>query len=380
MNPVVDLPLSDEELFEKAWEKTRTVFGRDFTFYLPGMIRQGEERGRYPALSITGDQCKLLCEHCRGRLLAPMLHARGPDEMLQKCRRMQQRGSLGVLLSGGADLHGRLPWGTFLDAIRTVSKETDLFISAHVGFPDLETCCELHAAGVKQALIDVMGDAETASRVYHLPGLDPVRQSLESISRSGLQLVPHIVAGLYYGNMKSEFKALELLSRHEVSALVIVVLTPMKGTPMVGVSPPSAVEVARIIAQARLMMPRVPISLGCERPRNLQGLSLEKMAIRAGANRMAVWSEEAIAEARGLGLIPRFQHTCCSVGFKTEFESSGGFRAGASPHPSLPAARSVSLPCLARGKRSLCPQDNRGSSLPSAPDSARTSPSPPPLL
>ena len=322
MSPSAEISLSDEELFAKAWEKTRAVFGRDFTFYLPGMIRHGEKRGQYPAVSITGDQCKLLCEHCRGRLLAPMLHVKEPDELMERCRRMSKGGCLGVLLSGGSDLHGRLPWTKFLDAIRTISSETDLFISAHVGFPDLDTCRKLHAAGVRQALIDTMGDEETASQVYHLSGLGQVQQSLDSIAGSGLQLVPHIVTGLYYGRMKSEYKALELLSRHEISALVIVVLTPLKGTPMAGISPPSPIEVARLIAQARLMMPQVPISLGCERPRNRQGLSLEKLAIKAGATRMAVWSEEAIAEARGLGLNPRFQYTCCSVEFRKEFESS----------------------------------------------------------
>jgi hypothetical protein len=36
---------------------------------------------------------------------------------------------------------------------------------------------------------------------------------------------------------------------------------------------------------------------------------------------MAVWSEEAIAEAKRLGLNPRFQPTCCSVEFRKEFES-----------------------------------------------------------
>jgi lipoyl synthase len=323
MRPPFETPFSDEELFERAWEKTRAVFGRDFTFYLPGMIRLGKQRGRYPALSITGDRCTLLCEHCRGRLLAPMLHVREPGELMERCRRMAKGGSLGVLLSGGADHQGKLPWAGFLDAISIISRETNLFISAHVGFPDLDTCQGLHEAGVRQALIDAMGDDETAFRVYHLPGLRQVKQSLDSIAGTGLQLVPHIVTGLYFGRMRSEYRALELLSRYEVAALVIVVLTPLKGTPMAGVSPPSPSEVARLIAQARLMMPRVPISLGCERPRNSQGLSLEKLAIRAGATRMAVWSEEAIAEARGLGLNPRFQYTCCSVEFRKEFESSG---------------------------------------------------------
>jgi uncharacterized radical SAM superfamily protein len=323
MNPSAEFLLSDQELFKSAWDKTRAFFGRDFTFYLPGMIRCGEERGRYPAISITGNQCGLMCEHCRGRLLALMLHVSEPHELIERCRRMNERGCLGVLLSGGSDVQGRLPWERFLAAIQTVRSETNLFISAHVGFPDLDTCRRLRAAGVRQGLIDTMGDDETASQVYHLSGLGQVRESLESIAGSGLQLVPHVVTGLYYGKMKSEHKALELLSGYEVSALVIVVLTPLKGTPMAGVAIPSPIEVARLIARARLLMPQVPISLGCERPRNRQGLSLERLAIRAGATRMAVWSEEAVVEAKRLGLNPRFQHTCCSLEFRKEFEPPG---------------------------------------------------------
>jgi uncharacterized radical SAM superfamily protein len=77
--------------------------------------------------------------------------------------------------------------------------------------------------------------------------------------------------------------------------------------------------VARLIAKARLLMPHLPISLGCERPRNKEGMELEKLALCAGITRMAVWSEEAIEEASGLGLRPRFQPTCCSVDFTESF-------------------------------------------------------------
>jgi hypothetical protein len=173
--------------------------------------------------------------------------------------------------------------------------------------------------GIRQALLDVIGDEETASRVYHLKGLETVKAALQSISQSGLQLAPHIVAGLHYGRMKGEEKALQMLSTHNPSVLVVVVLTGLKATPMDGVKPPSPLEVARLIAKARLLMPSVPISLGCERPRSKQGIELEMLALRAGITRMAVWSEEALEEASRLGLSPRFQATCCSVDFTDRF-------------------------------------------------------------
>jgi len=311
----------DRALFQAAWETARKNMGKDFTFYLPGMVRLGRERGRYPAISITGRSCQLLCEHCKGRLLEPMIEARDPEEMMVKGLRLKRSGALGLLLSGGADPQGRLPWEKYCDAIGKLKEETDLFLSAHVGFPERETCRRLRQAGIEQALIDVMGDEETARRIYHLGGLRQVRTALQDISLSGLSIVPHIVAGLSYGKMKGEEKALEALCGFRPSALVFVVLTPLKGTPMARVTPPSPLEVARLVARARLLFPDIPVSLGCERPRNRQGLLLEKLAILAGADRMALWSEEAVAEAENRGLSPRFQPTCCSVAFREDWRS-----------------------------------------------------------
>ena len=309
----------DTHLFEHAFREARANHGTDITFYLPGMIRCENRRGRYPALSLTGGQCELLCEHCKGRLLDPMIQVTDPDDLIQKTVHLQRRGAHGVLLSGGADRQGRLPWPKYAEAIREIAETTGLFLSAHVGFPDLDTCLQLKKSGVRQALMDVMGDEETARRVYHLEGLQTVRETLESISRSGLQFVPHIVAGLHYGRMKGEEEALRILSRHDPEVLVVVVLTGLKGTPMAGVKPPSPLEVARLIAKARLLMPRLPISLGCERPRDNDGVELERLALRAGITRMAVWSDEALEEASRLGLSPRFQATCCSVEFTETF-------------------------------------------------------------
>lgn len=319
----IELSGEDQSLFQEAWDLARAKKGEDFTFYLPGMIRYGSVRGRYPAISISGDQCALQCEHCRGLLLKPMIQVSGPRELEEKVARLRSRGAHGVLLSGGADASGRLPWRRFAESIHRMSTEKGVYLTAHAGFPDDEDCALLAGAGVRQALVDVMGDHETASRVYHLPDLDRVSASLEAIARGGIPLAPHVVAGLYYGSMRSEVEALKMLLPFRPAALVIVVLTPLPGTPMAGVHPPSPLDVARLIARARILMPDIPISLGCERPRNREGLLLERLAVRAGITRMAVWSEEAVRDVRGLGLNPRFQATCCSLPYTPGFSCEG---------------------------------------------------------
>jgi len=312
----------DRDLFDRAWNVTRENHGSNFIFYLPGMIRYGKMRGLYPALSLTGDRCQLLCEHCKGLLLKPMIKATDPETLITKCLKLAHSGHSGVLLSGGSDIEGRLPWKKFYQAIHKIKTETDLFLSVHCGFLDFNTAVALKEAGVDQALIDVMGDEETAKKIYHLDSLQTVITSLENLFKSGLDVVPHIVAGLMHGKIHGEYNALRIISRFNPSSLVIVVLAPLKGTPMSGVLPPSPIEVARLIATARLMMPHTPISLGCERPRNKQGHIMEELAIYAGATRMAVWSKKTIDLALNLGLSPRFQPTCCSVPYREELSST----------------------------------------------------------
>ena len=317
---IQDLPPKGErDLFNRAWELTRENHGSDFTFYLPGMIRYGSIRGRYPALSLTGTRCQMQCEHCKGLLLEPMIQATTPEALVGKCLRLGRSGHSGVLLSGGSDHRGRLPWGRFVKAISRAKSETGLFISVHCGFLDYETAVALKGAGVDQALIDIMGDDDTARKIYHLDGLHEVIKSLEALSRSQLDMVPHIVAGLNYGRIQGEYEALRIISRFQPSTLVVVVLTPLKGTPMAGVSPLTPIEVARLIARARAMMPYTPISLGCERPRNKRNGLMEALAIYAGATRMAVWSQSTLDLVLDLGLKPRFQPTCCSVPYRQDY-------------------------------------------------------------
>jgi uncharacterized radical SAM superfamily protein len=315
------VPYADRDLFGEAFKVAREHHGDEITFYLPGMIRYGNLRGLYPALSLTGDRCELLCEHCKGLLLEPMISVTDPETLVTKCRNLASTGRVGVLLSGGSDRKGRIPWERFYEAISAVKSKTGLFISVHSGFLDFATATNLKQAGVDQALIDVMGDEETARDIYHLDGLHTVIDSLENLVSAGIEVVPHIVAGLMYGRIQGEYDALRTIARFQPASLVIVVLTPLKGTPMSAVSPPSPEEIARLIARARLMMPAVPVSLGCERPRTREGQLMEELAIQAGATSMALWSRRTVDLAVSLGLRPRFQPTCCSVSYREEFSA-----------------------------------------------------------
>lgn len=300
------------EKLRQARETSWKHCGKTLTVYLPGMFSLNGLSGAYPAISITGGDCALQCEHCSGTTLKPMISAMEPAILLEKSRQLAEKGSHGILISGGCDSAGRLPWERFLPSIAAIKKETGLYISVHCGLLDGETAGGLKEAGVDQALLDVIGDDDTYQAIYHVEfGVSRIAETMEALWGAALPMVPHVVCGLHYGEIRGEERALEMISRFPVEQLVIVSLMAIPGTPFGKLTGPSAEEIGGIIAHARMMMPHVRMSLGCARRRG--DTQTELLAIDGGINRMALPSEEALDRAREYGLDIRYQRTCCSV-------------------------------------------------------------------
>ncbi len=286
--------------------------GRLITFFVPGMIRLNGISGKYQAVSITGNHCALQCEHCGGKLLESMAWATTPGDLVEHCIRIKEQGNYGVLVSGGCNAFGQLPWSKFIPAIWEIKNRTDLYVSVHSGLVDVQTAFDLKSAGVDQVLIDVIGDDETFQRIYHVSfGVSRIMDSLEAMAQAGLDIVPHVVCGLYFGKIRGERNALEMISRIPARQLVIVSIMKIPGTGSMKFDLPKAREVADIIAQARFVMPDILISLGCARERGNR--DLEIMAVDAGVDRMALPSDEVLAHCRELGIKINYQPTCCSV-------------------------------------------------------------------
>jgi uncharacterized radical SAM superfamily protein len=307
-----DKELSD--LLADAWEASRSRHGNNLTVYIPGMFVVNGRRGKYRALSITGNRCDLGCEHCKGSLLKTMPAAATPDTLVRLGREAARRGDHGILVTGGCDSNGRLPWQGFISAISTLKAETNLAISVHTGQIDRETANQLKEAGVDQALVDIIGDDDTAKDVYHLAdGTSAVRRTMESLASAGLEIIPHIVFGIHYGLERGETQALEMLRQFPLKKYVVVVIMPARGTPMSTVQPPPPERVAGFLARARLELPELEASLGCARPRGFYRRDLDVLAVRAGINSLALPSEQALDEARQRGLNVIYRETCCSL-------------------------------------------------------------------
>ncbi len=301
-----------EELMAKARSISWERFGKKIAFYHPGMFRYYGKWGKYPAISITGDRCELQCDHCKAKLLEPMIHATTPEDLIKTCRNIESRGDIGCLITGGFSEDGTLPWDEFLGAIKTVKEETGLHISVHGGMIDLETARRMKDAGIDQVMLDVIGDDDTMKKVLKLDfGTDEIVKTLSALREADLPVAPHIVVGLDYGNIRGEYEAIQIIKNFEPESVVIVSLMPLKGTPMENVTPPAPEDIARIIATVRIEMPDVQISLGCARDRSNPETCI--LAVDCGVNRIALPSDEAINKAQNYGLDVEWQGTCCSV-------------------------------------------------------------------
>ena len=168
--PIKNLDAMEElkHRMEKARQLSYGRHGKKITFFLPGMFFLNGVTGKYPAVSITGNRCALHCEHCKGTLLTSMIHSETPEQLVERCLFQWEKGAIGLLISGGCDRMGGLPWKAFLPAIEEIKQKTNLFISVHSGIVDAATAGGLKEAGVDQALVDIIGDDETYQAIYHV--------------------------------------------------------------------------------------------------------------------------------------------------------------------------------------------------------------------
>ena len=163
-------------------------------------------------------------------------------------------------------------------------------------------------------MVDIIGDDETIHDVYHLNTTAAEYETvLERLERHHVPAVPHIILGLHHGKIRGEWNALEMIARHARKFLVLVILMPLTGTPMIGVTPPTVDELSSFFTLARNALPDTPVMLGCARPLGKIKIEIDRAAVDAGLNGIAFPAEGIIAYARERGFNPKFVDACCGV-------------------------------------------------------------------
>ncbi|MFW9999967.1 MAG: radical SAM protein [Candidatus Hodarchaeota archaeon] len=303
-----------EAFFNLAQSITKENFGNILKIYNPTK--------RFPAVSITGSECALECEHCNKKYLKGMKQVLDNETLEQFLMRLSKNNGIGALISGGSRKDGSVPLLGFLDTIKKVKRETNLIINTHTGLLDEETAEKLADVGVDIVSFDINLDEEVIRNIYHLDiELNEYKKAIDLLKKYELNIVPHICVGLLYGKLNKELDAIKFIKETEInpSLIVIIVLIPPKNS-MIKFNTPKPEDIAKIITILRFAFPKTEISLGCMRPRGKIKIEVEKCAIKAGITRIEIPSKHTLQWLKNHNSKIQFKFfsACCAIPEKYE--------------------------------------------------------------
>ena len=281
-------------------------------------------KNSFPAFSITAGACGLNCDHCQKKILEPMIPATSPAMLEQTVRQLINTQELhGFLLSGGSNKRNEINYSRYLPLVARLKTDyPDLKIAVHSALMKEQQAKDMESAGVDTVMMDVIGAQETIREVYKLerPVAD-FEETLAALCATSMEVTPHIVIGLHYGRILGESNALDIVSRHPVTALVLVVIMPFYARPGSFVTP-GTTEVGRIFLAARDRLPDKQVLLGCARPPGMHKRVTDAYAIMAGLDGIAFPADGAVAVAHTIGRPFEQAHSCCSIKLGSEIKNS----------------------------------------------------------
>ncbi|MFX1536267.1 MAG: radical SAM protein [Promethearchaeota archaeon] len=291
------------EFVHQAYDLRLEYFGTNLVVSYPSP--------KFPSISVTGSSCAMNCQYCNKKYLEHMIPARSPEALLAICEDLDKKQAKGCLISGGYTSKGVVPLDPFFESIRKIKERTNLIINVHPGLVSLDQAQKMKEIGVDVISLDLIGSQEVITEIIGLDASpEDYYRTLDNLLSAGLDVVPHIGLGFYYGEISGVEEALSMCFNRDIKLLVFIVLIPTKGTLMEKYKPPGAELVQKIIVWTRLQKPQMELSLGCMRPKNLD---IDKKALLAGINRIAVPSRRIINFGKELGYLIRKTETCCVV-------------------------------------------------------------------
>jgi uncharacterized radical SAM superfamily protein len=311
------LLVKDENIspfFEYAREITKNSFGNVIKIYNPS--------NKFPAISITGSECALQCEHCNKKYLDGMRHLTDNKDLEEFLMNLSENGGIGALISGGSEADGSVPLISFLDTIKKVKNQTNLIINTHTGLLSEETAKKLADANVDIISFDLNMDEEILRDIYHLDkSIFDYEKAVNLLRKYNLNIVPHVCIGLYYGKLHKELDSIKFIkdSGMNPSLIVLIALIPPKNSSE-KFETPDPLNIAKIIAAIRFNFPNTEISLGCMRPRGNIKVEVEKKALEAGITRIEIPSPQTLKWLKKTNseIKLKFYSACCAIPVELE--------------------------------------------------------------
>ncbi|KYC44634.1 MAG: Radical SAM superfamily protein [Candidatus Methanofastidiosum methylothiophilum] len=218
----------------------------------------------FPSISITGEDCNFSCIHCNRKYLKFMMHV--PQENLyEKAIELENRGTKGILVSGGLDKSGRVPIDYSI--LRKIKIDTKLMINLHSGLLRREDAKEIKNSKIDVVSVDFVGSNDTIKNILKVPfKVSDYEDTVRFLIEEEVNVVPHICVGLDKGKVIGEYNAVEILKRYPIKSLTLLVLIKNElektGSIIYDIQ-----SIKDFFTYTRNSFPGAKISLGCMRPR-----------------------------------------------------------------------------------------------------------------
>lgn len=253
------------------------------------------------AISVTGTDCQLDCAHCGGVYLKGM---KPLSEIISRGEGL----AASCLISGGCTTAGKVPIASHAAALAAM-KQGSRF-NLHVGLVDDDEIADIARIADKVSF-DFVGDDATIREVFGIERtVDDYVRCYQKL-RACCPVVPHICIGLHGGEIRGEYRALDILKELGADSLTFIIFTPTKGTRYAGYLPPDLAATVKLLATARQLFADTRLNLGCMRPGGRYREAVDQWAVRLGMNTIVNPVPAAVKLAGELGLTIVNQQECC---------------------------------------------------------------------
>lgn len=249
------------------------------------------------SIRVTDSHCEQNCAHCGGHYLKSMLPISA----------IQESSAASFLISGGC-LDGTVPIGQHIGQLKALKQGRRY--NLHVGLIDEAEIAEI--AEIADCIsFDFVGDDETIREVFGIQRTVSDYVHCYKQLRQQVKVMPHICIGLHGGEIRGEYRAVELLRELGMDGLTFIIFTPTRGTRYADCLPPNMEEVVKLLKWARQTCPLMPIHLGCMRPGGRYRSEIDQWAVKIGIDTIVNPTPKAVALAKELGMSILRKEECC---------------------------------------------------------------------
>ena len=207
---------------------------------------------------------------------------RSPEDLLREAKQAEAYGAerFGIVTSGRGQ-SDPVQFASIVEAVKRISKETKLSVCCSLGLLTEEQLKTLKAAGCQR----IHCNLETAKR--HFPAIctthtyEEKEAHIRRIQQAGLE----VCSGGIFGLGETEEDRIDMafaLREHHVTSVPLNIFNPIPGTPFGKNKPPKPIEILRMFAMYRFILPHAIMRVCAGRENSLR--DMQAFAISAGLN------------------------------------------------------------------------------------------------